>query len=376
MSIELLGADDFARLEKFDAPLASAGSYVASIVSKGPSSFLDNAKVRMEALLIDGKLVPLVISEKIEGNSNVCSAYAHHYSYPCHEFEKRFGRLRFALIKGPIAMLGGLLRAGRIDRIVFANNWLLTTNPRHRLSAAQIAALTEFLIRRYPDSAIVFRSVNRRCDPGGFDALRANRYRLIPSRRVYLVDTSSERYLQRRDFRVDLGKLKATDYSVLDGSSDLTPYASQIAKLFRELYIGKHSPLNPQYNTEFFSLILKANFMTHRAFVRDGSVGAYVSYFVEDNVMTGSVIGYDLALPRKLGLYRMGFALLIAEAARHKMLLNLSAGAGYFKMLRGAVPVQEYEAVYDRHLPMDRRLAWTALSAAAKIGSLMPAPRG
>ena len=88
--------------------------------------------------------------------------------------------------------------------------------------------------------------------------------------------------------------------------------------------------------------------------------------------MTASLIGYDLTLPLELGLYRMSVALMISEAAKRKMLLQLSAGAGEFKMLRGAVRVQEYDAVYDAHLPIQRRLPWACLQAIGRVGYLLP----
>ena len=45
------------------------------------------------------------------------------------------------------------------------------------------------------------------------------------------------------------------------------------------------------------------------------------------------------------------------------LLLNLSGGAGDFKMLRGGVPTIEYDAVYHAHLPRHRRLPWRILRA-------------
>ena len=99
---------------------------------------------------------------------------------------------------------------------------------------------------------------------------------------------------------------------------------------------------------------------------------AFVSFFVEDGLMTAALLGYDLNRPRKLGLYRLAFALLIDEASRRKVLLNMSGGAGDFKMLRGAELVQEYDAVYDRHLPFARRLRWGTVYLAAQVGRLLP----
>lgn len=377
MSIEVLHAVDVAGVPRFNGLPDPASCYIASLIKRGPASYVDNAKVRMEALLIDEKVIPLVISERVEGNSNVCSSYAHYFEYAFQELAKRYGKVPLALLKAPRSLLGALLRSGSIDRVVFVNNWLLTTNPRHGLSSAQISALTAYLTQRYPDYAIVFRSLNPMTDLPGLEALQASGYRLVPSRRVYLLDTRNQRYLEHRDVRRDLGKLWKTQYSIVDIPGAIPPQVERMAALYRDLYLGKHSPLNPQYNADFFALTLKDGFLTYRAFVEDGRVDAFVSYFVEDGLMTASSLGYDLNRPRSLGLYRRAFALLIAEAAQRKVLLNMSAGAGDFKMFRGAEPVQECDAVYDRHLPLHRRLPWACVRVTARLGPrLSSRPRG
>ncbi len=375
MSIEVLDADNVARLPRPDGSPDPASCYIASFVRRGPRSYVDNANVRMDALVIDEKVLPLVISERVEGNSNVCSAYAHYFEYAFQELARRYRRVPSCLLKAPRSLLGALLRSGSIDRLVFVNNWLLTTNPSHGLSSAQIAALTAYLTRRYPDSAIVFRSVNPLADRPGLDALQTNGYRLVPSRRVYMLDTGSQRYLERSNVREDLRRLRQTSYSIVDRPEDLASHAPRIAALYRDLYLGKHSLLNPQFNTDFVSLTLEERFLTYRALIEDGRVDAFITYFVKDGLMTTSFLGYDLQRPRNLGLYRLAFALLITEAAQRKALLNISAGAGDFKMLRGAVPVQECDAVYDRHLPVPRRMLWAGIRMAAGLGRLL-SPQG
>jgi len=364
-SIETIDAEHLGRLPSAVDP---AICYLASLIKHGPSSYLGNAKVRMEAVLVDRKVLPLVISDGIEGNSNICSAYGHYHDYAMHEFARRFGAVPSGLLRAPRSLLGGLLRAGSIDRIVFVNNWLLSTNPRHGLSDAQVAALTTHLIHRYPEAAIVFRSINCRVDSRGFDALRANSYRFVPSRTVFMVDTASGDHCKRSNFHLDSAKLKKTSYSIIKPAAE---HAARCAQLYNDLYIRKHSPLNPEFKSPFFALIFKAGFMSHRGFVKNGRVDAFFSYLVEDRLITACLLAYDLSLPRELALYRKMFALMIQEAAERKALVNLSAGVAEFKMLRGAVPVQEYDAVYDRHLPPRRRLPWLCLQALGQLGRML-----
>jgi hypothetical protein len=77
--------------------------------------------------------------------------------------------------------------------------------------------------------------------------------------------------------------------------------------------------------------------------------------------MTTPLIGYDLALPRKLGLYRMLTALVFQEARETGRILNLSAGAAQFKRHRGGEAQIEYSAVYIAHLPVFQRAVWASL---------------
>jgi hypothetical protein len=349
--------------------ISPATRYLTALVTRGASAYVENAHVTMEAFEVDGRLIPLVINDgPARGNTNVCSAYAHYHDYAAHEFARRFGKVASALLSAPRALLGAYLRLIHIDRIVYVNNWLFATNPRHGLTADQIAELTKHLTRRFPDSVIVFRSLNRMADPAGLAAIFANDYRLVPSRQIYLVDTASGRHLERGDFRNDFAMLRKTPYAIVTDAAELAPHVTRIAELYRDLYLRKHSRLNPHYNAEFFAMLFNSGLMNHRAFIRDGRVDALTSYIVEDGLMTAVLTCYDLDLPRKLALYRMAFVLMIAEAGERRMLLNLSAGVGEFKMLRGAIAVQEYDAVYDRHLPRSRRIAWSAVSAVAGLG--------
>jgi len=86
-----------------------------------------------------------------------------------------------------------------------------------------------------------------------------------------------------------------------------------------------------------------------------------MGYFVRNGVMTQPFFGYDTTLPQKIGLYRLLTMVTLLEGMEHGLMVHASAGVGPFKKLRGGMPVIEYNAVYDRHLPLGRRLPWSVL---------------
>ena len=47
--------------------------YLSAMIRLGPSCFIENAVVEMKALLIDGKVLPIVIAEPGSGKAGVCS---------------------------------------------------------------------------------------------------------------------------------------------------------------------------------------------------------------------------------------------------------------------------------------------------------------
>jgi len=89
------------------------------------------------------------------------------------------------------------------------------------------------------------------------------------------------------------------------------------------------------------------------------------AYFDAPGVMTTPILGYDLALPRPLGLYRLLSMIILERAQQRGLLLHASAGADEFKLLRGAVPALEYLAVDVRGRPRYATAVWRAFAAAA-----------
>jgi len=347
-----------------DADAQRLRRYLVPMVKEGPQHFIDNADVDMLALKVDDQVLPVVLGREKPGNTCVCSPYSHYIAYAGDELGKLRGGVLGKALRGGLSLMGGIARRCRIDRVVYVNNWLWITNPVVRLSVAQVAAVTDRLRSTYPDRAIVFRNVDRPTRPGLRDALLACGYGLPASRKIYLFDGTSPASAKHHDIDNDLRLLRKTPYELIGGEHVTEGDVPRLAELYRLLYLEKYNPLNPQFNERFFRLLVLGGVAELTALRRDGRIDAFAMVCQKEGVLTPPAIGYDTGLPRRLGLYRMAVMTLIRDALTRGAVLNLSAGVGRFKMLRGAVPTVECDAVYDRHLDPHRRLPWMLLRAA------------
>jgi len=338
-------------------------SYLVPLIEEGAQVFIDNADVEMLGLLVGTSVVPLVLSKEKAGNAEVCSPYSHYIRYTLEETAKRKPSFSRNLLKVVVRLTALALRAAHIDKVIYVNNWLFATNPSPNLSSSQLGEITCFLKQKYPEHAIVFRSVCKHLHKENFEALLMNQYKMVASRTVYMADPSNKSFQSNDNVKCDLKLLKNSGYEIIDSDQISDGDIPRITKLYRDLYLKKHSRLNPQCNEEFFKLTLNGDVVAFQALRRNGRIDAFSSFYSEDRAVTGFVIGYDIRMPQKLGLYRQAFALLINQAKTQGKILNLSSGAGSFKAFRGAVPHIEYDAVYDRHLPCHRQFAWHLIMA-------------
>jgi len=340
-----------------------------ALMLHGTTAYIANARLDIKALKIDNRIVPLVINPGMGEYPTVCSPYLHYFTRAMQAFRQRHSKplgTTAAVLGFPY---GALLRYAAIERAVFLNNWLVSVSTAITLSSAQVHAATDALVREYPQYAIVIRSVNPFFDPALQDSVVENGYHLVRSRRIYVIDCAARQTLRRKNVRHDLALLRKSSYRVVDCHNALQTQASRLSELYCSLYMVKHSKLNPQFTPDFFRVTLKENILIYRALERDGRIDGFVAFSVHQNRITAVAIGYDCGLPQKIGLYRMLIAILIAEAAERNTHLNLGGGVANFKMLRGAAAIEEYDAVYDGHLPARRRLAWRALAMQGRVAS-------
>jgi len=184
----------------------------------------------------------------------------------------------------------------------------------------------------------------------------------VPSRQVWWYGAGSAPVAKSPDFRKDVRLLRRGDLTVVPDEELRADDFPALLALYDSLYLGKYSRHNPQFTGEWLRHLHTEKLARFTA-LRDaaGTLVGVEACAVLNGILTSPIVGYDLGLPKSLGLYRRLAALPILEGRRLGLPLNLSAGVGRYKALRGGEAVMEYIGVCDRHLPLSRRLPWKVI---------------
>jgi hypothetical protein len=338
-----------------------ARRYLTPFMEHGPRTYIANAHTTLQVLKVDDVILPITPTTFHPANSYVCSPYTHYVTYGQEEFAALRNPPLEAALRLAFRPLAWYFRRAELDRVVYANNWLLSTNLYSALRAEQVTAALRYLAAAFPDRAVVFRSLDAEHNAEVYGALRTAGARMVFSRSVYYQDVPSPHVQRRQHYRRDLKHFERTPYTVVDGA-DLAPAdVPRLLALYNDLYLRKYSTYNPQFTEAFISLCLQQRLLVIKAFQRDGRLDALLGYFTRGGLLTPPLFGYDTSLPRALGLYRLVTTLTALEGQRQGALVHFSAGVGPFKRARGGVNAIEYNAVYDAHLPAARRRPWALL---------------
>jgi len=338
-----------------------AKRFLLPFMENGPSAYIENLRTELLALHIGDHVIPITVSEVEPDNCFTCSPTS---------FYGGFSKERISAIENPrlrklvfpaAHLLDYGLRLGHVDKIIYVNNWLLSTNLYPNLTDAELKEIRDLLIDKYPDHAIGFRSINEVDSLHCFRALSNNQFQLVATRPIYIVDAKEPDHFKSRMFKSDLKILKNTPYEIIDETGVEIEDIPRIVEIYRMLYVDKYSNLNPKLTEEFIKLILQNKILNLRLLKKEGRVDGVLGYLARYGVINSPLFGYDTTLPKDLGLYRMISTILSLEAKERGLLLNMSSGAGGFKTLRRAKPYIEYNAVYTKHLALKRKLPWSIL---------------
>jgi hypothetical protein len=334
---------------------------------QGTPRYIANIDVEVRVLVAGEVVLPVAVVDgpsSLPHPSYVVSPTTHYVDYAKREVELELhDRPVLRRLFPPfLECFRPLLRWGQIEKAVYVNNWLLSTNLYPHLSAATLEACHELLRTTFPQHAVVFRSVNHELNGSVGQGLRALGYRAIFSRQVYLLDPRTGAHRQKKSFQKDRGLARRTPYTWLDSSALTEGDCPRLKRLYDDLYLDKYSLYNPQFTEEFFRESLRQRWLELWALQAEGRIDAVLGFVERQGVMTTPMIGYDRSVPAERGLYRLISLKLIEEAERRGLILHQSSGASKFKMHRGSVGSIEYSYVFDRHLPRRRRLPWQVLA--------------
>jgi len=332
----------------------------------GTAHFIRNVDAEVYVLIIDEITLPVAVPRDTDTNCYVCSPTAHYVDYARYESgQLKNSPLRFVL-HSLLNFLSVWAQIGEIERVVYVNNWFLSTNLYPLLTEEQITQITDLIKTSFPDHVIIMRSLNRYTNYSFINTLQQIGYQRIVSRQIYVTNHAIPTYRKKKDFKNDLKFLDRTDRKVIYGSKLDDNRLARVLKLYNDLYLDKYTHLNPQFSIEFMRLVHDHNLMTFLAVSNDTGdkeevFDAVLGYFRREGQMTTPIFGYDTAKPSSAGLYRLLSTLLVLESERFGCILNQSSGASKFKRTRGCTPLIEYSLFYSDHTTKRQKLGWKVL---------------
>ena len=335
---------------------------LSSLLRNGAQCYVSNVKTGFLALESGPHLLPVTVNDCEVGGSYVCLPHSAYCLYAIRELELVEGG-RYRSLAPLVGGAGRLLLAAGLNRIVHIDNWLLSTNLHGNWMGEGIAEMLNMLAQKFPEQIIAIRSLDAWSSAELLKAAQAAGCALVPSRQIWVTDDLPARWASRHNVREDRRMLRRSGLHLEDPRVLDQKDARRIAELYRMLYVGKYSALNPVFTEDFIRLAHETGWLLFRsARAADGTIMAVAGSLMRNGILTPPVVGYDTSRPQREGLYRIASLLFGDQALESGCRLHGSAGAGEFKRNRGAAGVIEYTAMFVRHLPAYRRAAVHALA--------------
>jgi hypothetical protein len=349
------------------AKLAQDGSlaarHVAGFRARGTPALIANAACEVMLLRCGPFRLPVTADDGRRGLTYVSSPHSTYVLYPRDEIALMgLGAVRPAA-EGVLGVIAGLMRLSRLNRAVHLDNWLLSTNLHGDWQGESLAAMRESLAARFPDHFTIIRSVDPWTSPALFDAVRADGWTLLPARQVWVTDDLARDWRPRSHTRADARALRRSGLALERPERIAHADAARIAELYRQLYVGRYSAINPRFTADYVMHSAATGLLSY-SLLRDdaGTVMAFAALRCAGGVGTVPLMGYDTARPQEEALYRIASHAACDLALERGLRFHGSAGAAQFKRNRGARGQIEYMAVDGRHLSAPRRAGLALLA--------------
>jgi hypothetical protein len=346
--------DELTWPEHYDGQYAK--NYLMPLILNGTKKYISNVNADISIIKINNKVFPIVKTHPKEENCYVCSPYDQYITYGLEELQVlKMPTIEF-IFKLIIKAMALPLRFTNFNKVIYVNNWLLSTNLYPELNSFEIEAINKKLQDLYPGSIIIYRSLNEYTNSKLMTDLERVGASKIISRQIYITDPAQPSYKKRKDFKKDQRNLLKSNITVTDNI--LLSDAPQIKKHYDDLYLGKYTKLNPQFTIEYLENAIEHKLFNFQVVKSNNTLTAVLGYFKRNNVMTTPIFGYDTNAPVTDALYRNISSLLLNESSSNGHILNQSSGASSFKSQRGAKPYIEYNFYFTAGSSFLQRSSW------------------
>ncbi len=331
-------------------------AYLRPLIENAPSYYIDNLTSEMGLLVVNDKVIPFTVNNQRASCYLVSvTAIVNSYIKLSLGLERRSGWR--AVVKRAIDAVNPFLALVQIDRVVFVNDWLLSTNPTIRLTEGEMRNVTEALAEAYPSHSLIFKSL---AAPDA-DAWSPEDYGMFPYKSNFYTYPNTRK---TRNNAGDLALLRKTTLQLQELDRAAEEELDRFVALYEDLYFGRYSKASPRLNREWFRHAVGSG-LFRCVVVRDGAeILGFSLQLAHQGELISSYIGYDTSLPKEAGVYRLLMLSGWLKAREEGLVFNMSGsgrwpGVQTFKRQRGAVLEKQYGAHYSAHLPWPKKPAHT-----------------
>lgn len=320
------------------------------------SEWISNCEVDIDFIETSSKVLPITVNQTYYTNSYTVSFYSANIRYAIDELHLIGNPWVEKMAHSLLWMMGSIFKWFECDRMAIINNWMFSTNFHPSMNAHEVQSLTHETIKRFPAHYIAMRSINSLSDAALIESLQSNGWHLLPARSVYMFDTSDSAIFKHNHTKKDQKLLAQTHLRHIEPHEWQEEDFKRLKVLFDQLFIEKHSHLNPDFSAQFLYHLHTKGIIEFHGFASSEEIVAFIGFFTQHKIISTPMLGYDTTLPQEMGLYRILMALLLKTAKERSQMLNLSSGAGSFKRSRGGKATLEYTAVYVEHLSFGKKM--------------------
>ena len=364
-SVILFDQTDFSRCTLRNHPFYP---YIKTFLAAAPEDMIANLpqSTRCYALELDGELTMLVQVTTERQKTYTASLLTHYFDYAEDELDLvNAGRWKKPL-KLFLRMTGRFFYRQRLDDALYIGNFLLSTNLQPKWTAQQLGLIHQFVVGRFKTERIIYRSLNDYFHGEQMATLSSLGYRRIFSRQMFVADKLYRTQKKRNSVAGDFRLMANTPLTIRRINQDVDNYSQRLKQQYDELYLDKYSTYNPQFTERYFSQMISCEAIElHGIFDRQKLVG-FSGIFSGEGVMTTPLIGYDFSYPKETGLYRIISAITLLQVDDKKV-LNMSSGAGPYKMHRGASVHLEYSYYFDHRASCLSRYAFRLFAGVVNL---------